>query len=308
MRRIFITCPFFLFLIFVCLWFSGCGQAEKTASAQEPPVFSPLQVLVPESPQTQVIGKAPLLLDISNADQGYLTARSSSENLATNLQLTDPEGVLYSYFIKPMENAVIPFSGGSGEYLLICYQQVSGSQYAALYSQTLQVSLENEFLPYLYPNQYVNFSPDSQASKLALSMLPEDAEDLEALQEIYNYVTENLTYDDEKAKTVQAGYLPDIDETLATGKGICFDYAALITAMLRSRDIPCKLQIGYAGDVKHAWIDVYIRSRGWVNKAVAFDGDSWTRLDPTFDSNADDKETIQSYIGDGSNYTVQFTR
>lgn len=31
-------------------------------------------------------------------------------------------------------------------------------------------------------------------------------------------------------------------------------------------------------------------------------------MDPTFDSNSDDKEAIQDYIGDESNYTVQFTR
>ena len=68
----------------------------------------------------------------------------------------------------------------------------------------------------------------------------------------------NLTYDYEKADTVTTGYLPDVDETLKTGTGICFDYAALTTAMLRSCDIPCKLQIGYAGDIKHAWIDVWI--------------------------------------------------
>ena len=118
----------------------------------------------------------------------------------------------------------------------------------------------------------------------------------------------NLTYDYEKADTVTTGYLPDVDETLKTGTGICFDYAALTTAMLRSCDIPCKLQIGYAGDIKHAWIDVYIRSKGWVNQAVSFKGDTWTLMDPTFDSNSDDKEAIQDYIGDESNYTVQFTR
>ena len=307
MRNKSFPCPFFLFFVFICFCISGCGQEKNLVSSQEPPVFSPLQVLVPESPQEQVIGESPLVLDISNASQGYLTAHSSAA-AKTNLQLTDPNGVLYSYFIEPQESAVVPFSGGSGSYLLTCYQQINDTQYAALYSQTLQVALENEFLPDLYPNQYVDFSPDSKASKLAISMLPEDTEDLDALEKIYNYVTQNLTYDEEKASSVQAGYLPDVDETLKTGKGICFDYAALITAMLRSRDIPCKLQIGYAGDLKHAWIDVYIRSRGWVNKAVAFDGDTWTRLDPTFDSNADDKEDIQSYIGDGSNYTVQFTR
>lgn len=81
-----------------------------------------------------------------------------------------------------------------------------------------------------------------------------------------------------------------------------------MTAMLRARDIPCKLQIGYTSDIKHAWIDVYIRSRGWVNHAISFDGESWNRMDPTFDSNADDQKEIQVYIGDGNNYTVQFTR
>ena len=53
---------------------------------------------------------------------------------------------------------------------------------------------------------------------------------------------------------------------------------------------------------------VYIRSKGWVNQAVSFKGDTWTLMDPTFDSNSDDKEAIQDYIGDESNYTVQFTR
>ena len=134
------------------------------------------------------------------------------------------------------------------------------------------------------------------------------AVDVDALQQIYDYVVSNLTYDYEKADTVTTGYLPDVDETLKTGTGICFDYAALTTAMLRSCDIPCKLQIGYAGDIKHAWIDVYIRSKGWVNQAVSFKGDTWTLMDPTFDSNSDDKEAIQDYIGDESNYTVQFTR
>lgn len=101
----------------------------------------------------------------------------------------------------------------------------------------------------------------------------------------------------------EAGYLPDVDDTLSTGTGICFDYAALTTAMLRSQDIPCKLQIGYSGDVKHAWIDVYIRGRGWVTKAVSFDGDTWKLMDPTFDANSDGDEAIQEYIGDESNYT-----
>lgn len=131
---------------------------------------------------------------------------------------------------------------------------------------------------------------------------------MDALTAIYNYVVRNLTYDYDLADNVEAGYLPDVDATLKSKKGICFDYAALTTAMLRARDIPCKLQIGYAGTVKHAWITVYIRSKGWVDKGVEFSGDSWSRMDPTFDSNSQDEETIQQYIGEDDNYSVQFTR
>jgi transglutaminase-like putative cysteine protease len=139
-------------------------------------------------------------------------------------------------------------------------------------------------------------------------MLSDTATDLEALEAIYDYVVQNITYDEVKAETVEAGYLPDVDETLATGTGICFDYAALMTAMLRSRDIPCRLVIGYSGDIKHAWIDVYIRSVGWVDQAISFDGDTWTRMDPTFDANSEQSEDIRNYIGNDENYTVQYIR
>lgn len=298
--------PLILLILIPVLLFTGCGSSGS--DPDEPPVYSPLQVLVPEAPGKKTMGTSPLVLDISDTDQGYLTAVSDSTDQMMNVQLTAEDGVVYSYFISPGESAVIPFSSGSSTYQVSCYQQISDSQYAALYADTLEIKLANEFLPFLYPNQYVNFTPDSEASKLALSMVSEDTSDIDALQTIYNYVVSHVTYDYDLADTVASGYLPDVDETLQTGKGICFDYAALTTAMLRSCDIPCKLQIGYAGDIKHAWINVYIRSRGWVDKAVEFSGDSWSRMDPTFDSNSEDKDTIQEYIGDNNNYTVQFTR
>ena len=291
----------------LCMTFAGCGSGSG-GSSTEPPVYSPLQVLVPEAPGTQTLGASPLVLDVSNTDHGYLVAQSDSSDLKTSLQITAPDGILYSYFLEAGDEAVIPFTEGDGDYMITGYQQVSGEQYAALYCETISVKLDNPFLTFLYPNQYVNFSPESKASKLALSIVSEDTSDIDALQAIYNYVTSHVTYDYELAESVDSDYLPDVDQTLETGKGICFDYAALTAAMLRSRDIPCKLQIGYAGTVKHAWISIYIRSRGWVDKAVEFSGDSWSRMDPTFDSNSKEDASIQQYIGDDENYTVQFTR
>lgn len=296
---------FFVWLLFGIL-LAGCGNSPS--SDEEPPVYSPARVLTPEAPGKKTLGNSPLILDISNQDQGYLTAESDSDDSRMNIQLTAPSGVVYSYFLEPDEQTVLPFSEGSGEYLITCYQQIDGNQYAALYTETLTIKLQNEFLPFLYPNQYVDFSSKSEACKLAASLVKEDMTDIDILKTFYTYVTSHISYDYDKADFVEAGYLPDVDDTLSTGTGICFDYAALTTAMLRSQDIPCKLQIGYSGDVKHAWIDVYIRGSGWVTKAVSFDGDTWKLMDPTFDANSDGDEAIQEYIGDESNYTVQFTR
>ena len=293
-----------LYVIFLCLLLmAGCGGGDS--GTQDPPQFSSLQVLVPEAPGKKVLGSAPLTLDVSNTSQGYMVAKASDDGRRKSIQLIGRGGVDYNYFLESGETCVIPFSDGDGEYSIKCYQQIEGSQYCALMADSITVKLENPFYPYLYPNQYVNFSQDYDCCQMAQEMLPEDATDLDALTAIYSYVTDHVTYDEYKAQTVQPGYLPDVDETFHTGTGICFDYAALTAAMLRARDIPCRLIIGYAGTIKHAWIDVYIRNKGWVEQTISFDGETWERMDPTFYSNSTDTDFILSYIGDGENYNAQ---
>lgn len=195
--------PLILLILIPVLLFTGWRLLRQRSD--EPPVYSPLQVLVPEAPGKKTLGTSPLVLDISDTDQGYLTAVSDSTDQMMNVQLTAEDGVVYSYFISPGESAVIPFSSGSSTYQVSCYQQISDSQYAALYADTLEIKLANEFLPFLYPNQYVNFTPDSEASKLALSMVSEDTSDIDALQTIYNYVVSHVTYDYDLADTVASG-------------------------------------------------------------------------------------------------------
>ena len=124
--------------------------------------------------------------------------------------------------------------------------------YATEFQTTCQVTLENEHLPFLYPNQYVWFTKDTKAIALAEEVVTPADTDLDAVALVYDYVTSHVTYDWDKAKTVENDYLPDVDEVLRSGKGICFDYAALMAAMLRSQKIPTRLEIGYAGTTYHA--------------------------------------------------------
>lgn len=296
----------------VILTLGGCSGPDTTSP--ETPVLSVydpgrVQVLVPASPGTVTAASDILSLDFSNADQGYFTGVLSSEDTKINLQVIGPDEITYKYFIEePDVTTVFPFTAGDGEYIVLAFEHIGNDQYAALFNHVLDVTLENEYLPFLYPNQYVNFSQESEAVSLAKTLSEKADTDLAALELIYTYITEHISYDDQKAETVETGYLPDIDETLRTGTGICFDYAALTVSMLRSLSIPARLEIGYSGEIRHAWIDVYIESMGWVEQAIEFNGKEWKLMDPTFASAAGGSDIIQDYIGDGSNYTLQYVR
>lgn len=312
----------FLCLTLPVLLLCSCGAPARaqaaeqdTESAGAPPVSQsePGQrpntpvVRLPEAPGDAVIGAAPLTVDISHMNQGYIMALYSGSAAKACIQLTGPDELTYKYFLPPSGSyACIPLTAGNGTYELAAYENVVDSQYASLYKENLDVAIEDELLPYLYSNLYVNFTEDSKAVAAAVDIVAPADTDLDAVALAYHYVVEHVVYDTEKAETVSSGYLPDVDETLATGKGICFDYAALTAAMLRSQNIPTRLEIGYVGEVYHAWISVYVDELGWIDKLIEFTGDGWTRMDPTFASSGNSSSSILKYIGDGSNYTLQY--
>ena len=264
-------------------------------------------VYVPEAPGAVVLSAEPLVVDASNAGQGYVMARYSGAAAKAVIQLTGPDGITYKYFLPPSADFIpLPLTAGSGTYAVDGYENIEGTTYATLFKTSVDAALENEFLPYLYPNQYVLFNADTQAVQVAAQTVDGAENDLDAVERIYHYVIDNVSYDDEKAATVSAGYLPTVDDTLTTGMGICFDYAALTAAMLRSQRIPPRLEIGYSGQIYHSWISVYVQDVGWIDKLIEFSGTDWTRMDPTFASNGESSKAILQYIGDGSNYTVQY--
>ena len=129
--------------------------------------------------------------------------------------------------------------------------------------------------------------------------------DLTYVQNVYEYVTENITYDHELAANIPVDYLPDVDRTIETGKGICLDYASLMTALLRSQGIPAKLVVGWSGTQYHAWISVYLKETGWVDGAIFFDGLNWSRLDPTLAA-GNRGTSVKDYVNNNSNYKERF--
>lgn len=171
----------------------------------------------------------------------------TGQSSKAKIRITIPDGVTYTYTLFGNEYRSFPLSGGDGIYQITVYKNVQDDMYAVVNSQTLNVSLTDEFVPFLYPNYYSWYTAETEAVQLGIQLSSHTYNDLEYLCEVYDYIISNITYDQELADSGPVDYVPDVDRALNTGKGICFDYAALMTSMLRSQGIPTKLEVGYSG-------------------------------------------------------------
>ena len=239
-------------------------------------------------------------LDLSALSQGYVAVSANSDK-RLKFQVVCGE-LTYNYDLDADGTPwIYPLQCGSGEYRFRVMENVAESRYAELYAETCQVNLTDEFTPFVRPSSYVNYSQDSSCVKKAQELAAQAADAVGVVANVYSYVCQSVIYDQQKAASVQSGYLPVPDHTLQSGKGICFDYAALAAAMLRSQGIPTKMVFGYVSpnDLYHAWNMFYTRETGWVTVNFQVSGGSWNRLDLTFSASGADS----TFIGDGSNYT-----
>ena len=256
----------------------------------------------PEAPGINVSTTANSEIDYSNIRYGYVKVRYNG-TANVRVVLTAPNGTQYQYRINNNNNwEVIPLSEGNGRYQIGLFEQVSGNRFAVVDRIDVTVTLENEFAPFLRPNQFVNFNRNSRVVTLADEVTRGSTSVVDSVGRIFQYVVDNIEYDFELARTVQSGYVPNLDQVLQRRRGICFDYAALMTAMTRSQGIPTKLVIGYVGDVFHAWISVYSEDTGWIEDIIFFDGNEWRIMDPTFAATANQSAEVMRFIGDGQNH------
>ena len=305
------TVYLFLMILLLC----GCGGTESvqiTTSLKSVPVPVPnlaaansiLSAIDTSASGTAEERTADAIVDYSNVSDGYVMVQyiGNSES-RIKAQVKGPSET-YSYDITKDVWATFPLSEGNGEYSVKVFENVGGTKYAQLMSASFTAEISDEFAPFLRPNQYVNYADAPNAVAIACGLTEDIDGTLDKVAAVYEYVVHTLSYDKELAETVKTGYLPELDAVLEKGSGICFDYASLMTAMLRSQGIPCKLVVGYAGSAYHAWISVWVDGEGWIDKVVYFDGKTWQRMDPTFASTGG--KTAQEFIGDGSNYMEKY--
>ena len=244
-------------------------------------------------------GENGAMLDLSCVGQGYIGVSAVSDSRLKFQVVKDEEKYTYD-IASDGEPSIFPLQCGDGEYRFRFMENVADSKYAELYARSCDVKLDDPFEPYLRPSDYVDYTRDSLCVKKAAELAAAAPDALGVVSRVFDLLTSTVVYDREKAANMQAGYLPVPDETMTTGKGICFDYASLAAAMLRSQGIPTKVIFGYVSpnDVYHAWNMFYTEQTGWVTVSYEVSEDSWNRLDLTFSAGGADDQ----FVGDGENY------
>lgn len=283
-------------ILLILLLLSACsqsgGKSYPTASDTSP---SPTQdeIKMPIASGEKVGGDKLIQVDYSHTDQGYVmvkTLRTDHERLKVKIIKGEVE---YPYDLEiDNEYVTLPLSLGSGSYTIKGYENIEGTRYTVLFSFNLDVQLENETISFLYPSQIVNYTKESEAVAKSFELTQGKQTQLERVLSIYKFIVEEVEYDWDKVEEVKEKYvLPIVDQTLATKKGICFDYAALMSTMLRVQQIPTRLLTGYVDEGYHSWVEVYLENEGWINPKIFFEKQQWKRVDPTYDASG------QKYTG-----------
>ncbi|MFE4713660.1 transglutaminase domain-containing protein [Paenibacillus sp. NPDC056722] len=185
-----------------------------------------------------------------------------------------------------------PLQQGNGSYKVSVLENTTGNKYKSLYSETLDLSLNDTSAVYLGSVQNVKWN-SSDIAILKAKQLTEGKTTVQGkVQAIHDYIVANVKYDYSLANSVTTDYIPNINNTLTSKKGICYDYASLFAAMSRSVGVPTKLVMGNTSYVAqyHAWNEVLIDGK-------------WVTIDTTVDAGLG-KSAQNDLIKSSSKYTA----
>ena len=214
------------------------------------------------------------VIDTSRAETGVFEVKGIPGANKIRI-IVEKEGTRerYIYFLSDVNSNVFPLQMGGGRYTITLLENIIRNESKKILAKTVDVE---EIDPELLFTQSIQII-DYDRSDIAVSSFRERVRAAkrkkDKLKIVYEFIIDNIDYDFDKVPETLFDYLPVIDETYVTRKGICYDYAALVAGALRSRGIPTKLQKGYTANIPavfHAWNAVYIEGE-------------WFKIDTTYD-------------------------
>lgn len=214
-------------------------------------------------------------VDSSNAGKGVVSVSCTSEE---ELRILVEHGEYEMVYAAPGDGTpfVVPMSDGDGVYQISVMEWVEGTLYRCAMSVSVTVQLETQLSPWLRPNGLVPYGDDSLCVQKA-GELAQAAGDQEGFAEsVAAYVRSAVSYDRDCPIGKLSDHPVDPDRTMLSGKGICIDYAALTTSMMRSQGIPARMAFGDVAQggkaTYHAWTEAWLDGEWRIFDAVMPEG------------------------------------
>lgn len=235
-------------------------------------------------------------IEIENSATGIVSAYYANETGRRLKILVEKNGEKYYYDLNNAgQTENFPLQMGEGNYTVTIFENIAGTSYKKVFSKGLTADFTETNATYLQSIQSIDWNTSMAAVQIAGELVGDRVTDSEKVAAIYNYVIANVQYDYDKINFINSMYLPDIDQTLASQKGICYDFSSTFAGMLRSVGIPAKLVKGYTINANgyHAWNEVYI------------DG-AWVVIDTCYDSQMIARNSAYSMVKSAALYDKKY--
>ena len=216
------------------------------------------EVLMPENgKKTKKNGD--MTIDYSHMNDGYVMVKAAKGKKKLKLRVKMKDTTLTYDLNNKGEYEVFPLQFGNGKYTFLLYKNTSGKKYSEEGKISLTAEMPDENKAFLYPNQYVNYTPKTAAVEEAAKICEGMTDQSKIYQTVCDYMKSHFAYDYIKSVSVKAGMLPDIDDAWKKHMGICQDLSAIMVAMLRSQGVPARLMIGTLNaSTYHAWVTAVV--------------------------------------------------
>ena len=215
---------------------------------------------------------------VIETDRGILSITYKLENNGVVLinNTSKEEAKDYKYILKPGDTHVIALTDGVGAYKVTLHDVENtggnvGSILKTYECNEINLAEEDELQVFTKNTTLIDFESNSD-------IIDEVFKDTNDVDEIYIYF-KNMGYDyrlaDKISKGVITDYSVDIKSTIENKKGICYDLATSMTAVLRHKGYTAQMVYGYVNNTYHSWVRVLIDNE-------------WFAYDPTLDKTSYD--------------------
>lgn len=126
------------------------------------------------------------------------------------------DGKSYTYNLTSSEKSeLFPLQQGNGTYKVSVLENTNGNKYKTINSENVQVNLNNANMVYLNSVQNVEWDISARTIQEAQQMMKSTKSDQEKMRVIYNYIVNNISYDEPLANSVASNYIQNINNTFS---------------------------------------------------------------------------------------------